>query len=51
MCSVPAGITIGSRVKPDAPDSPLLEQPGFSLASIHPTEQKRFSTNFAVTEF
>jgi hypothetical protein len=42
------GITIESREKPGAPYSPLLEQPGFSLASIRPTEtQKGYSANFA----
>ena len=40
MCSAPAGITIGSRVKPDAPYFPLLEQPGFSLGSVHPTNSE-----------
>jgi hypothetical protein len=47
MCSVPAGIIIGSRVKPDAPYSPLLEQPGFSLAPIHPSAWKVNSRKYA----
>jgi hypothetical protein len=45
------GITIGSRVKPDAPTFPLLEQPGFSLALIHRSAWKVNSANFAQTAF
>jgi hypothetical protein len=44
------GITIGSRVKPDAPYSPL-EQPGFSLALIYPSAQKGCSETLGSRSF
>jgi hypothetical protein len=47
MCSAPAGITIDSRVKPDASYfPPSWSSPAFLLALFTQPTQKRVSTNF-----